>query len=230
MTTATKSGPLIGWLLLIQLAGLIVPFVLLHPLAGGTANALAGGAAAATQIKVAVALLFGNCALTIALSVVAFRALRPHGEGAALWLLVAGGIMFVLQAVDSVHILSLLSLSERYREAGGADGSFLALAAAVGSTRRWAHVMELVAIDGWVVIFYALMSRVPAVPRPLVVFGFVTVGLHFVGVPLSMFLDRSPNMPMAASMSLSHVALAAWLVTRGIDAGEDLRTSRESRK
>ena len=133
----------------------------------------------------------------------------------ALWLLAASLIMFLLQAVDNVHLLSLVSLSQQYVDAGRPDQLFLALAAMAGATRRWAHLTELLAIDCWIFLFYVILYRYALVPRAVAVFGLVTVALHFAGVPLAGFLGYAPVTPMAASMALSHVTLATWLAARG---------------
>ena len=54
MKSAKSKGRRIGVLLVVQLAGLIVPFVLLHPLTTGSQDYLANAAAASFQIKLAV--------------------------------------------------------------------------------------------------------------------------------------------------------------------------------
>src|SRR5882724_6808951 len=119
MKSAKSPGRLIGVLLFLQLAGLIVPFVLLHPLTTGPQDFLANAAGASFQIRVAVFLLFANCALTIGISIAAWPLFRQYSERMALWLVAASVIMFALQAVDNAHILSMMSLSQRYVEGGG---------------------------------------------------------------------------------------------------------------
>ncbi len=101
-----------------------------------------------------------------------------------LWLLAASVLMFLLQAVDNVHGLSMLSLSQQYAQAGGPDGLFQTLAAVVGSTRRWAHTTELLAIDWWIFMRYGVLYRFALVPRALAAFGLITVVLHVTGIPL----------------------------------------------
>ena len=198
------------------MAGLIVPFVLLRPLAAAPQDYLANAAGASLQIKAAVSLLFANCALTIGISVAAFRVFRRHGEAMALWLLTAGVTMFLLQAVDNVHVLSMLSLSQQYAQAGGPDELFRALAATVGSMRRWAHFTELFVIDCWIFLLYSALYRFRLVPRALAVFGLLTVVLHFAGIPLLGFLGYRIVTPMGVPMALSHMTLAVWLLTRGV--------------
>jgi hypothetical protein len=215
MTSAKSVGRLIGILLLAQLAGLIVPFVLLHPLTTGARDYLANAAGASLQIKVAVFLLFANCSVTIGISIAALPVFRQFSEALALWLVAVSVIMFSLQAVDNAHILSMVSLSQQYTQAGGPDDLFQTLAAAVGSTRRWTHFTELLVIDGWILLLYISLFRSAVVPRALTVFGLITVMLHFTAIPLRGFLGYSLVTPLGAPMGLSHVALALWLMVKG---------------
>jgi hypothetical protein len=217
MRSAKSMGRIIGVLLLVQLAGLIVPFVLLLPLATGPAGFLANAAGASFQIKVAVFLLFANCALTIGIAIAALPVFRQYSEAMALWLVVLSVIMFLLQAVDNVHVLSMLSLSQQYARAGGPAELFQTLAASVGSTRRWAHFTELLVIDCWIFLLYSVLYRFALVPRALAAFGLITVMLHFTGIPLLGFLGYSIVTLMGVPMAFGHIALAIWLMVRGFE-------------
>jgi hypothetical protein len=217
MKSAKSVGQLIGMRLVVQLAGLIVPFVLLHPLTRGPRDYLANAAGASFQVKVAVFLLFANCALTIGIAIAAWPVFRQYSEAMALWLLAVSVIMFSLQAVDNAHMLSMLSLSQRYAEAGGPDELFQVLAAAVGSTRRWVHFTELLVIDCWIFLLYSVLYRFAVAPRALAAFGLLTVMLHFTGIPLPGFLGYSIVTLMGVPMALSHIALALWLMTKGFE-------------
>ena len=126
--------------------------------------------------------------------------------------------MFSLQAVDNAHILSMLSLSERYTQAGGSDEVFQALAAAVGSTRKWAHYSELLVIAAWIFLLYSLLYRFTLVPRALAIFGLITVMLHFTGITLPLFLGYRSVTLMGATMALSQVTVAGWLMVKGFNA------------
>lgn len=218
MRSAKSAGRLIGILLVLQLVGLIVPFVLLHPLTTAPAEWLADAAASSFQIKVAVFLLFANCALTIGISVAAFRAFREYSHPMALLLVAASVIMFTLQAVDNAHMMSMLSLSQRYVREIGQDELYQMLAAAVGSTRRFVHFAELFAIDAWIFLLYIILYRFALVPRLLAAFGLLTVALHFTGIPLPLFLGYGSVTLMGATMAVSHIALGAWLMVKGFES------------
>jgi Domain of unknown function (DUF4386) len=215
MRDAKSVGRLTGVLLLVHLAGLIVPFVLLHPITRGSQDWLANAAGSSSQIKVAVFLLFANCALTIGITIAAWPVFRQYSETMALWLLALGVIMFTLQAVDNAHVLSMVSLSQQYLQAGGPNDVFQTLAAATGSTRRWVHYSELLAIDAWIFMLYSVLFRFRLVPRALAIFGLLTVVLHFTGITLPLWLGYPGATLMGASMAVSHLALAVWLSIKG---------------
>ena len=218
MRSAKSAGRLIGILLVVQLAGLIVPFVLLHPLTTAPAEWLANAAASSFQIKVAVFLLFANCALTIGVSIAAFKIFREHSYPMALLLVAASVIMFTLQAVDNAHMMSMLSLSQRYVQEVGQDELYQMLAAAVGSTRRFVHFTELFAIDAWIFLLYSILYRYALVPRLLAAFGLLTVVRHFMGIPLPLFLGYGSVTLMGATMALSHIAVGVWLMAKGFES------------
>jgi hypothetical protein len=217
MRPAKRHGRIIGMLLFVQLAGLTLPFILLLPIT--TSGFLENAAGLATQIRVAVLLLFANGALTIGIAIAAFPVVREHGYSMALWFLAVSVIWFSMQAVDNAHILSLLSLSQRYAEAGASNAElFGALGALARSSRRWAHYTELLVIETWFFVFYGLLFRLSLVPRPLAGFGLIMVFVHAAGVTLPMFLGYRSVPTLGVSLALSHLALGSWLVAKGFDA------------
>lgn len=219
MRPARSVGRIIGMLLFVQLVGLILPFILLMPIT--TAGFLENAAGLAFQIRVAVLLLFANGALTIGIAIAAFPVLRESGYKMALWFLAFSVIWFSMQAVDNAHILSMLSLSQRYAEGGASNAElFGALGALARSSRRWAHYTELLVIETWFFVFYGLLFRLSLVPRPLAGFGLIMVIVHAAGITWPMFIGYSSVPPLGVSLALSHLALGSWLVAKGFDEGE----------
>ncbi len=216
MPGARGRRRLVGGLTLLQLAGLIVPFVLLLPLAGPPGSFLARAADSSTRIVIGAMLLVANGAVTIGISVAFWPALRRASEALALWLVVVGALMLGIQMVDNVQVLSMLSLSRAHATAGADAGLLRVVASAVGATRRWAHLSELLVIDAWILVFYLGLIRVGALPRPLSAFGLLTVTAHFLAIPLAGFLGYAPVVEAGMPMALSHVATSAWLMARGL--------------
>jgi len=217
MTYPRATGRAVGLLLLVQLAGLIVPFILLLPMV--PRDFLDAAAAHATRVELGVFLLFGNGALTIGISLLAWPRFRRSSEAMALLLLAVSVIMFSLQAVDNAHLLSMLSLSRQSLEEGGRREILVAVAAAVRSTRRWVHYSALLSIDAWIFALYGLLYRFALVPRALAAFGLVTVALHFAGIVAPFFLGYASVTALGMPMALGHVALALWLMARGFEEG-----------
>lgn len=212
MGSARTTARIAGALLLVQLAGLIVPFILLMPMV--PADFVEKAAASSSRVRSAVFLLFGNCALTVGLSILVWSLVRQQAESLALLLVAVSAIMFSLQAVDNAHLLSMLSLSQQYADQGGRTDLVRAMAMTVRSTRRWVHYSELVSIDSWIFIFYCLLYRTRLVPRALSVLGFITVVLHFTGIVLPFFLGQQGVVQLGMAMGLSQVLVALWLLIK----------------
>ena len=134
----------------------------------------------------------------------------------ALWFVALSIVWLLMQAVDNVHILSMLSLSQQYVQGGTSNAELLgALGTMARSTRRWAHYTELLVIDTWFFVFYSLLFRFALVPRVLAGFGLIMVVVHTTGIALPVFLGYSIVPPMAYSLALSYLALGGWLVVKG---------------
>jgi hypothetical protein len=203
-------------MLFMQLVVLALGFILLLPIT--TPDFLGNAAGASSQIRVAVLLLFACGALTIGIAIAGFPVFREHSPRMALWFLAFSVIWFSMQAVDNVHILSVLSLSQQYAQGGAANAELLgALATAARSTRVWAHYTELLVIDSWFFVFYGLLFRFSLVPRALAGFGLIMVIAHAAAITLPMFVGYSRVMVLAYSLTLSYLAVGTWLVVKGFD-------------
>jgi len=214
MKPARRSGQTLGVLLFVQLVGLILPFALLVP--ATTDGFLEAATGNAGQIKLAVFLLFANAGVTISISLAAFPFIRIHSEALALGFVALSVIWFSAQAVDNVHILSMLSLSQRYAEGAIANVEAAeTLAAAVRVTRRWAHYTELLIIDSWFFLLYGLLFRYSVVPRLLAVLGVAMAIVHTTAITLPVFLDYPSAPLLGVSLAVSQLAVASWLVLKG---------------
>jgi len=219
MKSAKSIGRVIGVMLFVQLIVLTLGFILVMPIT--TPGFLENAAGIAFQIRVAVFLLFANGALTIGIAIAAFPVFREYSYRMALWCVVLSVIWFSMQAVDNVHILSMLSLSQQYAEGGASNAElFGVLGAAVRSTRRWAHYTELLIIDTWFFVFYSLLFRFALVPRLLAGLGLILIIVHTIGITLPVFAGYSIVPLMAYSMALSYLALGTWLVVKGFGEGD----------
>lgn len=217
MVTDSRGGRLLGALLLVQLAGLIVPFILLGPVA--TPDYLVSAAGSAGLIRFALLLLLANGALTTAIAITQHPRFRMTSPGLARWLVVLGGCMIALQAVDNTRVMEMLALSQAYgaADALGLRPVFDILGPATAATRRAAHYSVLLVIEAWMLVFYVACWRTRAVPWILPAAGVLAAALHVVGATLPVFLGTPAIAPLTMLLAASHVALAVRLITRGFD-------------
>jgi hypothetical protein len=163
-----------------------------------------------------VLLSFVGSALTISLGITALPIFRRYSNATALWFLVVCAVSCTLDVVHNATVLSMLSLSREYVTGGAVDtGLYQALGAAVASTRRWAHWTQLVAIGGWLFVFYSSLLRFALIPRALTAIGLIGVALQFTGVTLMMFLGYRVVGEMAMPMLPIQITVAVWLMVKG---------------
>ena len=210
MTTAKSAGRTIGVLLLVQVVGLTVAFSLLKP--GVGSDYFTQMAGMETAVRMAVMLLFVNAAITVGISIIAFPVFREYGVRTAIALVAAGAIWAAVQAVDNAHIMSMLSMSQRYTE--GAE----LLAAQVRSTRVFVHYTTLLLIEVWFFVFYGALFWFRLVPRWLGALGLLGVVLHTIGISLSAFIGYPIMWPFAYGFGVSYLLFGGWLAWRGFDA------------
>jgi hypothetical protein len=217
--TAKSTGRTIGILLLLQLAaGLTVPFILLHSITTGSPAFLTAAAESSFQIRSAVLISFVGGALTVTLGLTALPVFRRYSNATALWFLIVCVMSFTLDIVHDATVMSMLSLSQQYVSGGAAEPVlYQALGAAVASTRRWAHFTQLVAIGGWIFIFYTSLLRFRLIPRALAALGVIGITLQFTGVTLMMFLGYRVIGEMAMAMLPIQIVTAVWLMVKGFD-------------
>jgi len=211
-------GRITGILLLVHLAGgLMLPYILMQPVIAAP-GFLENAAANAVRIRAAVLLLFMSGAITVAVALTALPVFRRYGDRLAVLLVVLSAVNLALHAVENGTLLSMLSLSQEYAERGGADASlFHGLGAVVGSARRWAHLMHLLVVGGWIFTLFTVLWRSTLVPRPLAGLGMLATVLQVTGVPLRAVLGLEVVTLMAMPLAPIYVAVAAWLMFKGFE-------------
>lgn len=218
MTPEKRVARIIGILLLLHLAaGLILPFVLLQPL-GSPRTFLAVAAAMSNQVRIAVMILFAGSALPIGISCAALRLFRTYSTATAYWLLALAAASFVLQTVDNGHLLSMVSVSQAYAEAGAANArTFQAAGLAVGALRKWSHYSFLLTVGCWIILLNSFLFRFRLVPRWLAGFCVAAAVGQLSGVTLRGLWEYTPESRLAMPLAPAYVALAMWLIFKGLD-------------
>lgn len=218
MRSEKSVGRKIGILMPLQMAfGLILPFVLIQgPLSTAPPGFLVNAAANALQIRLAVLIAFVGATLTVGIAVTAYPVIRRHSQTMSLWFMAVCIVSLAMDAIHNATVLGMLSLSERYIEAGAADANvFLVVSAAVRAIRYWAHHIQLVFVGGWIFLFYYILLRYGLIPRVLAILGLCAISLQFTGVTLSAFWGYSGMPWMAYPLAPIHITVAVWLMAKG---------------
>jgi hypothetical protein len=218
MRSARSIGRSVGILLLLQLAaGLMIPFILLRPLIPGWPGFLTTAAAHSFQIRASVLVALVGATLTVTIATTALPVFRRYSRTTAAWFLAVCAISAALDAVQNAAVMSMLGLSEQYVNGGAESGVYQAAGLAAASARRWAHYTQLVAIGGWIFVFYTSLFRFGLIPRPLAALGIAGILLQFVGVTLLTFLGYRSVGEMAMPLLPIEIAAAVWLIVRGFN-------------
>ena len=217
MTTTNSSGRTLGLMLLLHvIVGLTVPFILLHVVTGSQ-GFLHTAAQNAGQIRSAIFLLTVGSAIPVAVSAAALENFRRYSSAMAFGLLALAVAGFSLQCVDNGRIFSMLSLSQQYASAGEVRSEiFESLALVVGAARKWAHYTYLLVAVSWIFLLFLALFRFRLVPRALTVFGLIASVLQIVGVTVRGMMGYAPETRLAMPLAPAYVAIAVWLMIKGL--------------
>ena len=214
-----RVGRTVGGLLLLQFAGLLVGFMLLAPAV--TSEYLGVAAGMETAVRGGTIILLITVVSSLLISVAAFPFFRAQNQTFAICFVALSVIWIVLQALDNAQILSMLSLSKRFADAGAGANSDLynILAAHARSTRVWGHYTTLLAIDVWLASLYGALLAYRLVPWLVVAIALLTVALHAIGLPLAMFIGYPLIVNLAYGLPVSYLLVGGWLSARGFSTG-----------
>jgi len=216
MDTPTSSGRLIGVLILIQMiGGYLDNFVLMAPVIAPP-GFLVNAAGHSLQISVSAILGLATGLLCVGIAVTAFPVFRKRSETMAIGFTALAIAGFSLAAVENMNLMSMLSLSESYAKANAGDhAQFESLRGIVAASRNWAHYIRLI-VDGCMLLaFYSVLFRFVLVPRALAGFGLGAVVLQISAVAMPLF-GHDIVFPMLMPLGLVQLALALWLIAKGL--------------
>jgi hypothetical protein len=210
-----NASRVIGVLILVQMIGSgLVNFVLEAPLFGSP-GFLVAAAPHALQIGAAALLGIGIGALGVGIAVSAYPVFRQHSQAMALWFFALAVAGFAVHAVENMNVMSMLSLSETYANAGAAArDQFEGLRGIVASSRNWAHFITLITGGCTLFVMYATLYRFTLVPRLIAGFGLVAVPLQITTVARPLF-GLNVIFPLLAPLGICQLILAIWLIAKG---------------
>jgi hypothetical protein len=160
---------------------------------------------------------FGSVGIAVAL----YPVLKERSAGLALGSVVFRTIEAVMYLVGVVSLLSVLTVSQQFTSAGGADRAWLQTAGnALVSLKEHAAVAGVFAFCLGGLLYYALFFQTRLIPRWLSGWGIVAIGLMLAACGLAVFDDRPVTgyVLLAAPLGLQEMVLAVWLIVKGFNA------------
>ena len=215
MQSEIRTGRMVGALLLLLIVGgILTNFVLTASLFGEPGFMIA---AADNASKISLSALVGVAMGLVSIGVASllypvFRQ-RSQTLGLFYFALVAAG--FALTVLENISVMSLLSLSQAYAEAGGAKPEvFDGLRIVVKSTRNWTHYISLIVSGCTLFVFYLGMFRFRLIPRWLSVIGLLAVCSQLYAVTNPLF-GIDVDFRFIAPLGICEIILSIWLMVRG---------------
>lgn len=215
MQSEIRTGRIVGVLLLLLIVcGILTNFVLTASLFGEPGFLVA---AAGSSSKIALSAMVGVAMGLVSIGVASllypvFR-LRSQTLGLFYFALVVAG--FALTIVENVSVMSMLSLSQAYAEAEGAQPELYdGLRIVVKSARNWTHYISLIVSGCTLFVFYVAMFRFRLIPRLLSVIGLLAVCSQLYAVTTPLF-GIDVDFRFIAPLGICQIILAFWLITCG---------------
>ena len=216
MASAKTAGRTMGILLFVQaIIGSTVNFGLLGATITGSPGFLVKAAQYPNRMSIAALLLIVAGFISIAISTTVFPIFRRYTLRGALAYVVLTGAGLALVAVEASTIMSMLTISQQYTSAAGADARYYEIVGtAVRYDRYWAHYPNLIVGSGTLLLVYSILFRFNLVPRLLTGVGMAAIVLQLIGLSMPFFGYRV-NFYLLTPMGICHIILAIWLVAKG---------------
>jgi hypothetical protein len=197
-------------------------------LAYGVGNAIATGIAAApgslsrisgsTVFAASAVLMLVNSALVIGIGALMFPILKRHSQVVAVGYLATRVFEGIILTVGVVSLLSLVTVSRTYTEAGAPDDSYFATLAALASGGNFlAYNVAMAALGVGSIFFCFLMYRSSLVPRFLAAWGVVGYAIFAAGCLLEIVGLAGAGLVASVPGGLFEVFFGIWLIVKGFN-------------
>lgn len=160
-------------------------------------------------------------AAIVAIPIMMYPILKRQSENLALGYVGARIFEGFFSAVTVIGLLSLLSLSQEYVNAGSPVGSYFQTSGALLLAGfDWSSLLLDIPFTIGALVFYYLLFKPKLVPRWLSGWGLIAAALWLSTVPLRMFgLLPSSLEVLALPIAVQEMVLAGWLIVKGFNLG-----------
>jgi hypothetical protein len=174
-------------------------------------------------IVVGALLAFVAAAGSAGIAIALYPVLRKYNEGLALGSVGFRLIEAVFYTISALGLLSLLSLSQEYTNAGSQASTFQILGTLISAIRVWAgFVLGVIAFCLGAAMYYYVMYRSKLIPSWLSIWGLVGLALLFSMTMLIAFGERisgpsGGQVLLAIPLALQEIVLGVWLIAKGFN-------------
>jgi hypothetical protein len=186
------------------------------------------------QMLIGVLLLLAMTASIVSIPIMMFPILKKQNESLALGYVGARIFEGFFSAVNVISLLSLLSLSREFVNAGTPGASYFPTSGALLLAQfDWGSILlDFPFTIGALVLNY-LLYKSKLIPRWLSVLGLVGGALWLATVPFRMFGVFPPSLEiLAIIIAVQEMVFAVWLIAKGFNASAiaSLSTKTEANK
>ncbi len=219
MTTDKKTARIVGSLFIIATAASLASSPFLAPFSAS--NYLVDVSANQNQVLVGALVAFIAALASASIAISLYPTLRKYDETLALAAVGFRLIEGVLYTVGIVSLLSLLTVSKEFVNAGAPNSSyFQTLGASLLAGYHWVYyVGAVVAFGLGALMYYYIFYQTRLVPRWLSGWGLVAATLIIAASVLVMFnvigLFSMFQAVLILPIAVQEMALAVWLIVRG---------------
>ena len=217
METNRNAAKIVGLLLLLNFAiGVFINLFILGPLtfAGNNLSKISGND---NQLILSVLLYLISAVMYVGIAIILLPIFKLVNPRLALMFLGFSFISFAIITLDSLSILSILSISREYAKANSIDTNYLkTLVTVFSSIRMWAHLLVILVGCVSLFIFYYLFFRSKQIPLFISILGLLGVILMLTAVVLDMF-GQGLFMFLFLPAGIVQILAALWLLIKGFN-------------
>ena len=218
MDSNRKTAIIVGVLFIIATAAPMISIVFIGPVY--EADYLAAVSANENQVLIGVLLLLAMTAAIVSIPIMIFPILKKHNEQLALGYVGARIFEGFFSAFNIINILSLLSLSREFVNAGAPVGShFQTSGALILAQFEWGGILLDFPFTLSVLVLNYLLYKSKLIPRWLSVLGLIGGTLWLATTPFRMFDLFPPSLEiLAIIIAAQEMIFAVWLIAKGFNS------------
>jgi hypothetical protein len=222
MNTYRKNAIIVGASLIACSAATILSATLLGPILD-VPDYLTKLTKNETVVIIAALIEFIQAATAMGIAIGLYPLLKKYHEALALGSVGFRIVEGVIVLVATFGLLSLLTLSKEFVQAGDPDvSSFHIVGSSLLAIRYWAHnVIVLITFELGALLYYYILYQSKLIPRWLSGWGFLAAAMSLVVTLFSAFnsdfaLSWTNNL-LNAPIAVQEMVFAVWLIARGFN-------------